>query len=189
MCRTRWSSHRRPAPRLVPYLRQPRASRPNRAAASASTFRCSRPMASFVMGDRMGGLTYDLAARQGRRLPPSLARPPAPPPPMLHLRHRLQRQAVGEFLRRHRPNRSPQPPEIFSDQSWGHRNWTITVSHELRAYPGGRGSPPSDGYPDPRRCPGHADARPRDPLARPAYGGDRPLSRRRSPDRGAGSPA
>jgi hypothetical protein len=40
-------------------LRQPGRSRIAPAAASASISRCSRPWPAFVMGDHMGGLTYE----------------------------------------------------------------------------------------------------------------------------------
>ena len=70
-------------------------------------------MAGFVMGDHMGGLTYDPPLDRGgyaRHLSPD--RRPYKTAGRLYLRDRLQRQAVGKFLQGHRPRRSAQRSEV-----------------------------------------------------------------------------
>ena len=72
-------------------------------------------MAGFVMGDHMGGLTYEPPLDKGgyaRHL--SRDRRPYKTVGRLYLRDRLQRQAVGEFLRGDRPRRSAQQIRRFA---------------------------------------------------------------------------
>src|SRR3979411_1836960 len=70
-------------------------------------------MAGFVMGDHMGGLTYEPPLARGRLRPAPVARPAALQDfRRLHLRHRLQRQAVGELFQGHRPRRFAQRSQI-----------------------------------------------------------------------------
>ena len=70
-------------------------------------------MAGFVMGDHMGGLTYEPPLDKG-----GYARHLSPRPPALqdlgrlYLRDRLQRQAVGEFLQGDRPRRLRSDPKF-----------------------------------------------------------------------------
>jgi hypothetical protein len=126
-------------------------------------------MASFVMGDHLGGLTYEPPLDRG-----GYARHLSPDRRWLHLRDGLQRQAVDQLPHRRRPRRSARRRSL----------------HQLRqargAYRRGLCRTGAD-LPDPlhgrldqtarcRRRAGDADARPRKHPARPASGGDRFLS-------------
>ena len=93
-------------------LRQPGRSRPHRAR-PARRYPDVRDHGRLRDGRPHGRSDLRAAARQGRLCPASVAGPAALQDlRRLYLRHRLQRQAVAEFLRCDRPRRSPHQSEI-----------------------------------------------------------------------------
>ena len=114
-------------------------------------------MAGFVMGDHMGGLTYEPPLDKGgyaRHLSPD--RQALQDVGRLYLRDRLQRQAVAEFLRCDRSRRSPHQSEIC-DLRRPRRQYRRRLCG-TGAYPRNENHRRVVEYPGEGRRAGHADA-------------------------------